>query len=180
MSNKARLATVWFGGCSGCHMSFLDMDELLIELGQKVDLVYGPFVDAKEFPEGVDVTLIEGAIANSDHEPLARKIRTRSKYVVSFGDCAVNGNVTAMRNPLGSADPVLERAYLENVTLNPRLPSEPEIVPVLVPKVLPVHHTIRVDAFLPGCPPAADLIHFVVSELLEGRIPNLTGKLKYG
>ena len=64
---KARVATIWLSGCSGCHMSFLDQDERLIDLAAKISLVYGPFVDVKSFPENVLVTLIEGA-ANNDEQ----------------------------------------------------------------------------------------------------------------
>src|SRR5579871_1634055 len=107
--NRLRLATVWLGGCSGCHMSFLDLDEFLIDLAWKVDIVFSPFLDAKEYPERVDAVLVEGAIANAEHLALIRRVRERSRTLISFGDCAVTGNVTAMRNPLGSALPVLTR-----------------------------------------------------------------------
>ena len=103
-TQKLRLATAWLGGCSGCHMSFLDLDERLIDLAQRAELVYSPIADVKEFPEGVDVTLVEGAVANVDHLELAQKIRARSKIVVSFGDCAVTGNVTSLRNRLAVDD----------------------------------------------------------------------------
>jgi NAD-reducing hydrogenase small subunit len=99
-----RLATVWLGGCSGCHMSFLDLDEWLITLAGQVRLVYSPIADVKEYPEGVDVALIEGAVANDEHLHLIRRVRRRTKHLVSFGDCAVTGNVTAMRNPLGATE----------------------------------------------------------------------------
>jgi NAD-reducing hydrogenase small subunit len=178
--DKVRLATAWLGGCSGCHMSFLDLDERLIDLQPRVDLVYSPIMDTKEYPEGVDVCLVEGAVANEDNLHLIRIIRARTKCVVSFGDCAVSGNVTAMRNPFGSPKAVLERAYLEGVTIGPQVPSERPVVPRLLEAVLPVHHVVKVDVFLPGCPPPAGLIHFVLVELLEGRTPDLSGKLKYG
>src|SRR5579864_3262279 len=93
-----RVATVWFGGCSGCHMSFLDLDEFLIEFVQRVQLVYSPIMDIKEYPENVDLVLIEGAICNEDHLEMAHKIRVRTRTVVALGDCAVTGNVSAMRN----------------------------------------------------------------------------------
>ena len=66
--SKLKLATVWLDGCSGCHMSFLDMDERLLELAELVDVVYSPIVDAKEFPDEVDIALVEGAVASVDDE----------------------------------------------------------------------------------------------------------------
>jgi NAD-reducing hydrogenase small subunit len=177
---KPRVATMWLGGCSGCHMSLMDLDERLIELAPKMDLVYSPVVDTKEYPEDVDAALIEGAVANEENLELVKKIRERTKFLVSFGDCAVTGNVTAMRNPLRVAGPVIERSYLDEADLNPRRPSEPGIVPPLLDQVLPVHAVVPVDLFLPGCPPHADLIYFVLSELVEGRTPDLQDKLSYG
>src|SRR5512137_2509028 len=152
MTAKARVATAWMGGCSGCHMSFLDLDERLIELAAKMDLVYSPVADVKEFPENVDVTLVEGAICNEEHLHQIKLIRERTKILISFGDCAVAGNVTAMRNVIGKAEHVLQRAYIENVTLKPQLPVEPGIVPQLLDRVVSVHDVVDVDVFLPGCP----------------------------
>ena len=170
---KPRVATVWLGGCSGCHMSFLDMDERLVEVARRMDLVYSPILDVKKYPHDVDVVLVEGAIANEDHVHHAKTIRERSRFVVAFGDCAVTGNVTALRNPLGGAEPVLQRAYVETAQRAPQIPYEPGIVPALLDEVKPLHQVIPVDFFLPGCPPSADLIHFTLTELVAGRRPDL-------
>ncbi len=173
--SKARIATVWLDGCSGCHMSFLDIDEQLIELADKIDIVYSPLVDRKEFPEGVDVTLAEGAVSNKEDWEKIRTIRQRTRLLVSMGDCAVTGNVPSMRNQF-SINAVMERAYLENVSINPQIPQD--IIPTLLPRVRPIHEVVRVDVFVPGCPPPAAALSFVVRELLEGRIPDpgtLTG-----
>ena len=169
---KPKVATVWLGGCSGCHMSFLDMDERLIDLADKIDLVYSPIADVKDFPDYVDITLVEGAIANDEHEELAKLIRRNSKIVVSFGDCAVTGNVTAMRNPINVED-VLKRSYIELADLTPQIPRNHNTIAELMKKAVPLHEVIKVDAFIHGCPPTADQIWFTINELLQGRMPNL-------
>jgi len=138
--SKIRFATVWLAGCSGCHMSFLDTDEWLIDLAQKVDVVFSPVgCDLKEYPENVDVCLVEGAIANEENLQLALELRQKTKIVISFGDCAVTANVPAMRNMLKGADPVLRRSYLELGDYTPQLPHESGIVPPLLDKVVPLH-----------------------------------------
>jgi len=174
---KARLATIWLDGCSGCHMSFLDMDERLIELAGLVDLVHSPLVDSKEFPDNVDVVLVEGAVSTEDDLERIRKVRQRSKVLVSLGDCAVTANVPSMRNRFSVAA-VEHRAYIENAQLNQQIPRE--VIPQLLPKSRPVHEFVEVDVFVPGCPPSADTIHFVLTELLAGRIPYLTDKTRFG
>lgn len=168
---RIRLATVWLGGCSGCHMSFLDLDEWLIQLGQIADLVYSPLADVKEYPDEVDLVLVEGAIANEENFHLAQKVRQRSKLVVAFGDCAVTGNVTAMRNPCGIGAEIVRAVYLIPPEKSGILPSDPEIVPALLDRVLPLHQVIQVDHFLPGCPPSADRIQRAIEEWL-GRPAN--------
>jgi NAD-reducing hydrogenase small subunit len=175
---KTKLATIWLSGCSGCHMSFLDQDELLIDLAKKVKLVYSPIADVKVFPENVDVALIEGAVANEDQLSLLKRARERTKILISLGDCAVTGNVTALRNAWENSDQaVLERAYIENANVNQQIPTD---VPKLLKKVHPLHEVVKVDYFIPGCPPSASLINYVITELLAGRTPNMEGRSKYG
>ncbi|MGB8647136.1 MAG: NADP oxidoreductase [Anaerolineae bacterium] len=174
---KTRVATVWLEGCSGCHMSFLDIDERLLELANKIDVVYSPLVDAKDFPQDVDITLVEGAVSNTEDLERARQIRERTRLLVSLGDCAVTANVPAMRNPFGVSK-VLQRAYIENVTLQPQIPSQ--VIPRLLPKARPLHELVKVDVFIPGCPPSADTIYFALCELLEGRTPDLTALTRFG
>jgi NAD-reducing hydrogenase small subunit len=162
-------------------MSFLDLDEWLIELAAKVDLVYSPILDIKTYPENVDVALIEGAVANEDHLELIQTIRRNTKVLVSFGDCAVTGNVTAMRNPLGGAEEVLRRAYLEGADIYAQIPSEPGIVPPLLDRVQPVHEVVPVELFLPGCPPPAPRIRELLEQVLAGKQVNLPPEqIKFG
>jgi NAD-reducing hydrogenase small subunit len=173
---RLKLATVWLGGCSGCHMSLLDMDEWLFELAARVDLVFSPIADVKVFPHAVDITLVEGAVANEDHLQMIRAVRARTSMLISLGDCAVTGNVTALRNPLGGAEIVLQPVY-GNVKLD-----GDGIVPPLLDQVVPVHAVVHVDLYLPGCPPSAPRIRAVLEQLLKGELNGLAGRdmLKFG
>ena len=181
--DRVKVATTWFGGCSGCHMSFLDLDEFLIDLAARIEIVFSPIVDAKEYPQGVDVCLIEGAVCNEEHVEMVHKIRQRTKILISFGDCAVTGNVTAMRNALGpdNVQQVLQRAYIELADTHKVIPRLDGIVPKLIERVVPVHEVVHVDYFLPGCPPPADRIKALLVQLLDGTEPKLEGKqIKFG
>lgn len=173
MSQRKKLATVWLDGCSGCHMSFLDMDDRLLDLLGLVDLVYSPLVDHKHFPDGVDITLVEGAVSNEEDLSKIKMVRAKTHTLVSLGDCAVTANVPAMRNPLGV------RAILERVS-DGGSPRQPACVPLLCADARPIHNFVKVDVFVPGCPPSADLIHSLVVDLVAGRHPDLHSLTHFG
>jgi NAD-reducing hydrogenase small subunit len=174
---KTRLATVWLDGCAGCHMSLLDIDEAILNVAKRTDVVYGPLVDAQEFPKSVDVTVVEGAVSSQDDLEKIKLIRQRSKLVIALGDCAVTANVPGMRNQIAPRK-LLERIYIEGAQENKGVPTDG--VPALLRHAIPVHEVVKVDLYVPGCPPPAKAIAFVLSELLEGRVPDLTGKVKFG
>lgn len=174
---KVKAATVWLDGCSGCHMSFLDMDERIVELLEKIDLMYSPLVDNKEFPDMVDVTLVEGAVSSHEDLEKIRKVREHTKILVSLGDCAITANVPSMRNPFG-VEAIMKHAYIDTAVTKDIIPNE--VVPELFEYSRPVHNFVKVDLFLQGCPPPADAIHFLLTELLEGRMPDLTKVSRLG
>lgn len=172
---KVRVATAWLDGCAGCHMSLLDMDEDLIGVAQAVEFTRSPITDIKEFPE-VDVGIIEGAIGSTAHEEEARELRQKCKILIVLGDCACFGGIPSMRNRF-SKEEVLRRAYIESeTTRDGKIPSSPEL-PTLLEQALPVNAVVKVDAFVPGCPPNAGAIKYALTELLQGRIPVLPGEM---
>jgi NAD-reducing hydrogenase small subunit len=158
-------------------MSLLDMDERLAEIIGKVEFVCAPFMDTKEFPENVDVAIVEGAVSSDEDLHKIRKIRQRSKVLVCLGDCAITANVPGMRNSF-DREAVLNRAYIENATVQPQVPTK--VVPKLLKRARPIHEVVKVDVFVPGCPPSADTIYFALTELLAGRIPDLSARTRFG
>jgi bidirectional [NiFe] hydrogenase diaphorase subunit len=173
---RLRLATLWLGGCSGCHMSLLDLDGRLLQLAPRLELVYSPLADVKDYPDDVDVCLVEGAVSADEHRNLLLRVRARTRLLVALGDCAVHGNVTALRDGVGGVPAVLARSWSGARGLPQRSPS----LPPLLARVVPLHAEVRVDLSLPGCPPRADLLHWVLAELVAGRRPDPAGHVRYG
>ncbi len=170
-TKKVSVATVWLDGCSGCHMSLLDIDERIIELASVADIVYSPIVDTKIFPDQVDLTIVEGSVSSEADLEKIKKIREHTRLLISMGDCAITGNVPSMRNPFGT-EKILQHIYLKNA------PSE--VVPRILPRVLPIHQVVKVDAVIPGCPPSADVLYFALTELVAGRMPDLSDITRFG
>jgi NAD-reducing hydrogenase small subunit len=176
---KPKVATDWLAGCAGCEMSLLDMDERLVELLQKIELTSCPITDLKHPPEeGVEVGVLTGTVNNTTNRAVARMMRKRCKCLVALGDCAVFGGVNTMRNFFEMED-ALKRAYVETEsTVNGKIPGSAELGKPI--KARPLNQVVKVDISIPGCPPSADAIFYVLNELAEGRIPVLEGEnLKY-
>ncbi len=172
-SQRCRLATVWLSGCSGCHMSLLDLDEWLFELADLAEIVYSPIAsDSKTYPGAVDVVLVEGAVATRDNLEQALLLRRHSRWVIAMGDCAAAGNVTALRNLCGeavaeSAGVALDCSYRQLAEAPAVIPQGSAQLPALLERVLPLHRVISVDALLPGCPPSATAIRTLLEPLLR-------------
>jgi NAD-reducing hydrogenase small subunit len=167
MAEKIRVATASLCGCFGCHMSLLDIDERILQLVELVEFDRTPITDIKTLGE-CDLGLIEGGVANAENVEVLREFRRHCKVLVAFGACAVNGGIPAMRNQW-SLKECLEESYVGGVGVhNPGIPNDPEI-PLLLNKVHPIHEVVKIDYFLPGCPPSADAIWTFLTELLTGK-----------
>ena len=172
---KPKIATDWMAGCSGCHMSLLDIDERLAQIAEAADLRATPITDLKEPDEsGVEVGILEGAVNNSANEEVAQRMRQRCRMLVALGDCAVFGGVPAMRNYFG-VDEALRRAYVETESTEPgsQIPDDPELCRPT--RVRALQEVVEVDVFVPGCPPNPETIYYVLCELAAGRTPKLDG-----
>lgn len=167
MTTKLKLATTSLCGCFGCHMSFLDIDERILQLVELVEFDRSPINDIKTLGD-CDIGIIEGGVANSENVEVLRDFRNHCKILIAMGACAVNGGIPAMRNQFEVSE-CLQEAYIDGIGVeNPMIPSDPEI-PLLLNQVHPIHEVVRVDYFLPGCPPTADSIWTFLTELIEGK-----------
>jgi NAD-reducing hydrogenase small subunit len=158
-------------------MSVLDLDAAIIPILRKVDIVYGPLVDAQEFPEDVDVTLVEGAISSQADADNIQKIRQRTKTLISLGDCAVTGNVAGLRNTV-PVNKLLQRVYVEGSDANKCVPGNG--LPQLLPLARPAQDYVKVEYSVPGCPPQSKVISALLTSLLEGRKTETASKIKFG
>jgi NAD-reducing hydrogenase small subunit len=169
--SKVKIATDWLAGCAGCHMSLLDIDDRILALLELVEFTSSPVTDLKHPPkEGVTVGILEGAICNTHNVEVAKQMRERCQILIAIGDCATFGGVPAMRNLCGT-QAALNRAYLETEsTVDGLIPDSPELGKPL-DEVVGVDKVVKVDLFIPGCPPSADALFYALSELLAGRTP---------
>ena len=165
---KPLVATAAFAGCFGCHMSLLDIDERILDLVQLVEFDKSPINDIKTFSRPVDVGLLEGGISNEENLEWLLEFRKNCKILISVGQCAITGGVPAKRNTI-SLKECLDEAYLNGPTIMDGLiPNDPDI-PILLDKVYPCHEVVKIDYFLPGCPPSADTLWAALTALLTGK-----------
>jgi len=168
--SKPVLATTSLAGCFGCHMSFLDIDERILELIELVEFNKSPVDDIKTFTKECDIGLIEGGCCNSENVEVLKEFRKHCKILVSVGECAIMGGLPALRNGL-SVKECLEEAYLNGPTVGLNtdqiLPNDDEL-PMILDRVYPCHEIVKIDYYLPGCPPTADLIWNALVALVTG------------
>jgi NAD-reducing hydrogenase small subunit len=170
-NRKLRVATTSLAGCFGCHMSFLDIDERILTLLELIEFDRTPLTDIKHCGP-CDLGIIEGGVCNAENVHVLREFRQNCKILVAIGACAINGGLPAQRNHLDLRD-ILEEVYHTEVGLaHGNIPNDPEL-PLPLNKVHPIHEVVKVDYFLPGCPPSADAIWKFLTDLIAGRTPVL-------
>lgn len=168
--SKPKVATVSLAGCFGCHMSLLDIDERILQLMDLVEFDRSPIDDIKTFSGRCAIGLIEGGCCNEENVHVLQDFRKHCDILVSLGDCATMGGIPAMRNNIPLAE-CFDEAYRSGITVyNPSggIPNDPDI-PLLLDKVYPAHEVVKMDYFLPGCPPSGDAIWAALTALLSGR-----------
>jgi len=168
MKQKLVLATTSLAGCFGCHMSLLDIDERILELVDVVEFNKSPFDDIKEFSKQCDIGLVEGGCCNAENVRILREFRKNCRILISVGQCAITGGLPAMRNGIPVSE-LFREAFLDGPTVaNPMIPDDEEI-PLLLDRVYPCHEIVKIDGFLPGCPPRADLLWEALNLLISGK-----------
>jgi NAD-reducing hydrogenase small subunit len=168
--SKPRVASTSLAGCFGCHMSLLDIDERILELIELVDFDRSPVNDIKHISQRCAVGLIEGGCCNEENVHVLHEFRENCDVLISFGDCATMGGIPAMRNNI-PLEECINEAYREGVTVhNPKgiTPQDPDL-PLLLDKVYPCHEVVKIDYFLPGCPPSADTLWATLTALLTDK-----------
>ncbi len=175
---KLRVATTSLAGCFGCHMSLLDIDERFLQLIELVEFNRSPLTDIKHC-DPCDIGLIEGGVCNAENVHVLREFRKNCKVLVALGACAVNGGLPAQRNHL-DLHTILEEVYhtAPGLAAGSQIPDDPEL-PLLLNKVHPIHEVVKIDYFLPGCPPSGDAIWKFLTDLIAGRTPHLGHQLMH-
>ncbi len=173
---KPRIATTSLAGCFGCHMSVLDIDERILKLAELVDFDKSPINDIKRFSADCAVGLIEGGCCNDENVEILRAFRKRCKVLVAVGECALMGGLPAMRNGVPLKE-CLREAYLDGPSVvDGLIPADAEL-PLLLDQVYPCNEVVKIDYYLPGCPPSADLIWEALVALLTGNDADLPYEL---
>jgi NAD-reducing hydrogenase small subunit len=167
---KLKVATASLSGCFGCHMSFLDIDERIIELNDLIEFDRSPFTDIKHCGP-CDIGLIEGSVCNSENVHVLREFRENCNILIAFGACAITGGLPSQRNHLDVGQ-CLKDVYCDRPNMGNQIPNDREL-PLLLDKVRPINEIVRVDYFIPGCPPSGDAIWKFLTDLIAGHIPRL-------
>lgn len=135
---KPKIAYVHLSGCTGCLVSLADTYEKLLDILGAVDMVYNlTLADQRDLPEGkIDISIVEGSVCLQDEHSvhLIKEAREKSGLVVALGGCAATGCVCNFCRG-GQANQPQHESFV------------------------PINKLVKVDAYIPGCPPAPEVIY---------------------
>ena len=175
---KPKIATASLAGCFGCHMSLLDIDDRILKLIQLIDFDKSPVNDIKKFTDRCLVGLIEGGCCTEENVKVLKQFRQHCDILIAVGDCAIMGGIPAMRNGIPLQE-CLDEAYRAGPSVynpNGKIPNDPEL-PLILNRVYPCQEVVKIDYYLPGCPPQADTLWEAMVALLNGKPLNLSYEL---
>ena len=166
---KKIVATVSLAGCFGCHMSVLDIDTDLLDVLELVSFDKSPLTDFKEFTSRCHIGVIEGGVCNSENVETLRKFREHCDVLVALGECSVWGGLPSMRNSIPLSE-CLEEASLNSATSEQGASIIPyhEDLPKILDRVYACNEIVKIDYYIPGCPPDANHIWKAVKNILWG------------
>ncbi|KYH39399.1 MAG: methyl-viologen-reducing hydrogenase subunit G [Candidatus Bathyarchaeota archaeon B26-2] len=184
---KSKIAFYWAASCGGCEIAVLDINEKILEVVEKAEIVFWPvamdvkYKDIEALPDkSIDACFFNGAIRNEENERMAKLLRRKSKILVAFGSCACDGCVVGLAN-LWDKESVFERAYIETPStsnpdsVTPRTSVKVEEGELELPEfydtVKTLAQTVDVDYFLSGCPPPIPCIIQAFDSILSGNLP---------
>jgi F420-non-reducing hydrogenase small subunit len=184
---KLKVAMYWAASCGGCDISLLEIGPRILNLIEIADVVFWPcaadfkYADVAAYPDRhIDVAFFNGAIRNSEQEEIARLLRRKSKSLIAYGECAIDGGIPALAN-LNDKRGIYRAAYHDNPsTVNPDgIEPQPRYatpygeleIPEFYPQVLRLQDIVKVDYKLPGCPPQADRVWEAIAAVTGGAVP---------
>ncbi len=161
-----RVAIVSLSSCLGCQMVFLSLEDYLFSFISENNVSYAPFVvDQKQLPE-VDMVLVEGTVRNGEDFRKAKEARQKAGQLIALGTCAGHGGVQGLAD-MFSEKKLLRRRFGDGASIDG--------APQGVRRILPLDSYVRVDAFLPGCPPPTGLLKSFLEFALSGTLPSREG-----
>jgi F420-non-reducing hydrogenase small subunit len=147
-----RFAVLQLSGCAGCEVSLLNAGQWI----ERYKLVYMPLViSAYDVPQ-VDMLLVSGGVRTDEDLYNVRRAVRRAGQVVAVGTCAISGGVAS----LGDRDEVRELFLTQQGRYH---------LPRLLPRCRPIDAIVKVDRYLPGCPPTPVLFGALLFRLPDFR-----------
>ncbi len=184
---KLKTAIYWGAGCGGCDVAVLDVNEKILTVAEKMDLLFWPIAmdfkydDVRAMKDGeLDIVLYNGAVRNSENEEIAQLLRKKSKTMVALGSCAHLGGLIGLAN-FHTRDDILKRVYLETestMNVEGTIPQEvwkngnEELdLPRFYNNVRALNQVVDVDYYIPGCPPVPEQIVNALALVWSGNLP---------